>query len=33
MSIFTWKGYGREPVVYIVIAVLIAVLGRWFGIW
>jgi hypothetical protein len=33
MSIFTWKGYGRAPVIYIAIAVVIAVLGRLVGFW
>jgi hypothetical protein len=33
VSIFSWKGYGRAPVIYIAIAVLVAVLGRFFGVW
>jgi hypothetical protein len=33
MSLFTWKGYGRAPVIYLVVAVLIVVAGRGLGFW
>jgi hypothetical protein len=33
MGIFDWNRPGRAPAIYLVAAVLIAVLGRLLGVW